>query len=515
MDMLFVKILLSTIALIVVVVFALRVAFPLPKENFAEATERLPANFDGPLGEAILPALERHPGQNGIRPLADGRAAFAARAILAREAVSSIDAQYYIWQDDTTGLMLLDELRAAAERGVRVRLLVDDNGIPGLDALMGELDAMPSAEVRIFNPFTLRSPKLVSYLFDFRRLNRRMHNKSMTVDGVATIVGGRNVGDIYFSYGEGTHYFDVDAIAIGPIVEEVSTAFDDYWNSAAVYAAERILQPSTAAAIAGLASAARDSESGRAYQKAVTENPLASAIEEYSLTFEWGEARLFVDNPAKGLGKLDREELLVENLVALAEDVDRSLDLVSAYFIPGPRGEEIFTRLAEGGVRVRVLTNSLDATDVMPVHAAYMRYRKGLLRSGVELLELRTLREERVEMSLPEMLAGSASGLHAKVFGFDGDRVFIGSYNLDPRSAQLNCEMGILVESPTIAATLAERLDDHSDVYRLDLDDQGEIRWIGEGRDGQNTVYTVEPETTALKRGLAHFVGLFPVEWML
>ncbi len=158
--MLLLKVLLSSLLIAVVGIFALRLVFPLPEQNFSEVTERLPASFDGPLGQAIAPALERHPGQNGIRPLADGRAAFAARAILAREAVSSIDAQYYIWQDDRTGLMLLDELRAAADRGVRVRLLVDDNGIPGLDGLMAELDALPTAEVRIFNPFTLRSPKI-------------------------------------------------------------------------------------------------------------------------------------------------------------------------------------------------------------------------------------------------------------------------------------------------------------------------------------------------------------------
>lgn len=191
--------------IVVLGIVGLRIAFPLPERNFDEAQESLPPSWEGPLGQAIRLALDRHPGQTGVRPLADGRAAFAARAVLAQEAVSSIDAQYYIWQDDTTGLMLLDELRAAAERGVRVRLLVDDNGVPGLDGMLAELDALPTAEVRIFNPFTLRSPKLLSYLFDFSRLNRRMHNKSMTVDGVVTLVGGRNIGDIYFAYGEGTH----------------------------------------------------------------------------------------------------------------------------------------------------------------------------------------------------------------------------------------------------------------------------------------------------------------------
>ncbi|WP_170476485.1 phospholipase D family protein [Ruegeria arenilitoris] len=510
-----IKIFLILVAVIAVAIFGLRLAFPLPKENFSERTLKQDPDWTGPLGATIQNALERNPGLDGVRPLGNGRAAFAARAILAREAVSSIDAQYYIWQDDVTGLMLLDELRSAAERGVQIRLLVDDNGISGLDDLLAELDALPTANVRIFNPFTLRRPKLLSYAFDFSRLNRRMHNKSMTVDGVATIVGGRNIGDIYFDYGAGTHYLDVDAIAIGPIVDEVSQSFDSYWNSASSYDADLFLSVPKGQNLQARAESARQTAAGAGYQKAITENELADRIAAHDLKFEWSEVTLFVDDPAKGLGEVKSENLIVEQLIDFANGSQTSLDLVSAYFIPGERGANVLEELARSGVKVRVLTNSLDATDVMPVHAAYMRYRGDLLKSGVELLELRALRQEHRDRSLPEILAGSASGLHAKVFGSDGQRVFIGSYNLDPRSARLNTEMGLLVESPAIAASLASQLNKPDFAYRVELDNDGQMIWMQEEKDGTVIVHATDPETNGVQRALTAVVRWLPVEWML
>ncbi|WP_425085819.1 phospholipase D family protein [Ruegeria profundi] len=510
-----IRVCLTSVALMAVAIVGLRWTFPLPEENFSQPTFKQDADWDGPLGATIRNALERNPGLDGVRPLGNGRAAFAARAILAREATSSIDAQYYIWQDDVTGLMLLEELRAAAERGVRVRLLVDDNGISGLDDLLAELDALQHANVRIFNPFTLRNPKLLSYAFDFGRLNRRMHNKSMTVDGVATIVGGRNIGDIYFDYGAGTHYLDVDAIAIGPIVDEVSQSFDAYWNSASAYDAGLFLDPPSEKSLKAKADAARQTAVGAGYQRAIQDNELADRIAAHDLKFEWSEVTLFVDDPSKGLGEVESEDLIVEQLIEFAKTSQSSLDLVSAYFIPGERGAEVLEGLAKSGVKVRVLTNSLDATDVMPVHAAYMRYREDLLNSGVELLELRALRREHRERSLPEMLAGSASGLHAKVFGSDGERIFIGSYNLDPRSARLNTEMGLMIASPTIAASLAEQLNRPEFSYRVELNESGEMIWLQEEQDGTVTIHTADPETTGLQRALTAVVRWLPVEWML
>ncbi len=510
-----VRVLLIVVALVASSLVALKLAFPLPKENYSEQTWKRDAVWSGSLGTSIQDALQWHPDLNGVRPLGDGRAAFAARAILAREATSSIDAQYYIWQDDVTGLMLLDELRAAAERGVRVRLLVDDNGISGLDELLSELNALPNAHVRIFNPFTLRRPKLLSYAFDFSRLNRRMHNKSMTVDGITSIVGGRNIGDIYFDYGAGTHYLDVDAIAIGPIVGEVSDAFDAYWNSASSYDAALFLPHALGENLKSRAEAARQTAIGAGYQKAIQDNKLADQITAHDLKFEWSGVKLFVDDPAKGLGEANSEDLLVEHLIDFAKSSQSSLDLVSAYFIPGQRGAQVLEDLARSGVKVRVLTNSMDATDVMPVHAAYMRYREDLLESGVELLELRALRQEHRARSLPEMLAGSASGLHAKVFGADGQRIFIGSYNLDPRSSRLNTEMGLLIESPMIAASLANQLNRPEFAYRVELNEVGEMIWLEQEKDQTITTHTKDPETSGFQRALAAVIRWLPVEWLL
>ncbi|WP_226627620.1 phospholipase D family protein [Alloyangia pacifica] len=507
--------LLIVVFALVTFVFGMKLIFPLPDRNFAETQHHLPPDTEGELGRIIAPILTAHDGQSGVLPLTDGRDAFAARVLLARAAQQSIDAQYYIWQDDTTGLILLDELRAAAARGVQVRLLVDDNGIPGLDALLAELDAMANAEVRIFNPFTLRDPKLVSYLFDFTRLNRRMHNKSMTVDGMATVVGGRNIGDIYFEYGEGTHYFDVDALALGPIVGEVSASFDRYWNSGSAYDADLILAPVDTAALAEAGKAARGSSVGNGYLEVVAESHLVSGLKGGTLDLEWGAAELIVDDPAKGLGNVAAENKIVERLFELVSETESQLDLVSAYFIPGDRGTEALTSLAQAGAQVRVLTNALEATDVMPVHAAYMGYRKPLLEGGVTVYELRGEREDQVKRSLPEVLAGSASGLHAKVFGLDGKRAFIGSFNLDPRSAQINTEMGILIDSPSIAARLSEQMDAPSYAYHVTLDEDGSLVWTNTPQVGPPMIYRAEPNAGLVTRALTHVIGWLPVEWML
>ena len=230
----FLKFLLKVFVVLAIVVLVLRWTHPLP-DLPSESSARIPASEETTLGRTFLPEMAANEGLSGVVPFADGRDALASRILLARAAEETIDVQYYIWQMDTTGWLLLEELRAAAERGVRVRMLLDDNGIPGLDNVLADLNSMENVEIRIFNPFTMRKPKLLSYVFDFFRLNHRMHNKSMTVDGVATIIGGRNIGDIYFAYGEGTAYFDFDVMAIGPGAEDVSENFDEYWTSGSSY----------------------------------------------------------------------------------------------------------------------------------------------------------------------------------------------------------------------------------------------------------------------------------------
>jgi cardiolipin synthase C len=504
-------------AVVVAAIIGFRLAFPLPPTNHEEATRHGPPAWDTEVGGLLEAAVKAHPGQTGIKPLTDGKSALAARLLLAREAERTIDAQYYIWHGDTTGLMLLDELREAAERGVRVRLLVDDNGIHGFDNELAALDALPTAEVRIFNPFTLRNPKLLSYLFDFRRLNRRMHNKSITFDGFATIIGGRNIGDIYFEYGKGVHYVDVDVLAVGDIVEKVSVSFDDYWNSKSVYAAKLVLPPPTGGTevISVPAEMARNTAKGIGYEKAVSEIDLAKMIQARHVPFEWTDVELFVDPPSKGLGTASEEDLLVGNLVRFADSAKNSIDMVSAYFVPGDLGMEVFTRAAGRGISIRALTNSLEATDVPPVYGAYMRQRSDMLEIGMQLLELKALGENQRRRTLPEFLAGSASSLHAKVISLDRERAFVGSYNLDPRSAWLNCEMGVLIESPQIAKWISENLDNPTFAYRVRSDGNGGFRWIERGEDGKTSEYSTEPNVSTFQRTAVWLTSYLPIQWLL
>jgi putative cardiolipin synthase len=254
-------------------ILTLGVLFPLPDRQGIDVSEAIPATATTTIGAAVLQGQVEHPGESGVIPLAGGGEAFAARVLLARTAEQSLDVQYYIWQADTTGYLLLDELRAAAERGVRVRLLLDDNGIAGLDADLRALDDLPNLEVRLFNPFTLRRPKPLSFAFDFFRLNRRMHNKSFTADGAVTVVGGRNVGDIYFAFGPDAHYIDTDVLALGPAAAEVSAAFGAYWNSASAYPAGLILPtaPNGMARLQAAVASARADDLGAPYLTAITQ----------------------------------------------------------------------------------------------------------------------------------------------------------------------------------------------------------------------------------------------------
>ena len=489
-----------------------RLAFALPEDGRGAASRAIPASADTALGRAVA----RRPDESAIHPLEDGRDAFAARLLLVRAAEASIDAQYYIWHDDLTGLMLLEALREAADRGVRVRLLLDDNGIAGLDEELAGLMAHDNVEVRLFNPFALRRPKWANYLFDPLRLNRRMHNKSFTVDGAVTVVGGRNVGDEYFAAGTAGDYFDLDVMAAGAVVGEVAAQFDAYWASGPVHDAAAIVGPGAAAALDEGVRAARADPRHEAYREAVRRTGFVAAFVDGTLEMEPVAIALVADDPAKGMGEASRKGLLVGQLDALLGRPEAHVELVSAYFVPGRRGTEALAEMAARGVRVRVLTNSLDATDVVPVHAGYAKRRRALLEAGVELYELKR-GEAGAERDDPGPVGSSAASLHAKTFGVDGERVFVGSFNFDPRSVHLNTEMGFLIESGRLARTLFGRFDDGLALgsYRVRLDADGGLTWIETAADGSEIRHATEPGSTWSKRLAVAVVGWLPVEWLL
>ena len=471
------------------------------------------------LGQAIAPLAAAHPGRSGIYPLIDGRDAFAARVLLARSAQRSLDVQYYIWRGDLTGTLMLDALREAAARGVRVRLLLDDNNTGGLDPALAALDREPNVEVRLFNPFALRRWRGLGYLTDFSRLNRRMHNKSFTADGQASIVGGRNVGDEYFGVAGGMLFLDLDVLAAGPVVQQVARDFDRYWNSVSAYPVTALVDAADAeppGALAGRAASVRRQIAAQRYLEAIRTSPFVGQLVRGELPLEWSPARLVSDDPAKVLGKGNPDERMAVGLRKLLGEPSRQLDLVSPYFVPSKDAAQALGDIARKGVQVRVLTNSLEATDVAAVHAGYAKWRRELVAAGVSVFELR----RRWGAELPERGKGrfgsSASSLHAKTFGVDGRAVYVGSFNMDRRSIDLNTEMGLVIESEQLAAQLDRTLDDNmpETAYEVRLDEEGRLYWL-ERTGGQLTRHEQEPGTTVWKRAGVQILSFLPIDWLL
>lgn len=478
------------------------------------------------IGRAVASQTAAHPGLAGIHPLGDALDAFAARMALAREAERSIDAQYYIWHGDITGTLLFSELRAAADRGVRVRLLQDDNTTHGLDERLAALDSHANIEVRLFNPFVIRSPRWIGYVTDFRRLNRRMHNKSFTVDNQVTIVGGRNIGDEYFGAGDGGLFVDLDVLAIGEVVGDVSNDFDRYWASASSFPADRLLPRVPAARLGELAAAARragESRPAQRYVEAVRHLPIVTQLAESTLSLHWAPARMVSDDPAKALGRAAPGDLLISQLEQVLEHPEGRLDLVSGYFVPTEAGVEAFTAMSRRGVRVNIVTNALEATDVPVVHAGYAHHRKALLKAGVRLWELRSeagavsRRQVMGRGSGGGAIGSSGTALHAKTFVIDGERVFIGSFNFDPRSARLNTELGFVIASPTLARTMETILERAvpTIAYEVRLSEEGKLLWIERGPGGEEVQHDSEPGTTCWQRAAVSFLSILPIEWLL
>jgi cardiolipin synthase C len=327
------RILPLAVAILCAVLLGAHFAFSPPPLEGRSASEAVEASTATRLGRIALTPPEVREGDSGVLPLIDGPDAFAARIALIQAAERALDVQYYIWHRDATGLILLDELRRAAERGVRVRLLLDDNGIAGLDPDLAALDVMPNVEVRLFNPFILRTPKVLGYAFDFFRLNRRMHNKSLTADGAVSILGGRNIGDVYFAFGEGVLYIDADVLVTGAVTAEIGAGFDRYWASRSAYPAERILPEPDEGALAALTADARDaarSTEGRLYAERLQQSDIVIESASGAAAFEWTTVTLVSDDPAKGLGRAEVNALLFPQLMELLARPRRSVDLVSA-----------------------------------------------------------------------------------------------------------------------------------------------------------------------------------------
>jgi putative cardiolipin synthase len=466
-------------------------------------------------------------GLTGVRLLPDGKDAFAARVLLAREAKRTLDIQYYIWHYDLSGSLMLDELEAAADRGVVVRILLDDNGIPGLDGRLAGLAMHSHIEVKLYNPFKFRRPKWINWLFEFKRLNHRMHSKSFTVDTQTTILGGRNIGDEYFGARKDGLFADLDVLVKGEIVSEVSSAFDRCWNSAFAYPIERIAAPISnrrRQRLAQKAAALASSAKAKRFREAVQDQPLYKQMATSGIDLTSATVRLVEQSPGKVTGSA-RERTRLETILphGLGKP-STQLDLISGYFVLTPAATRELANLATSGVRVRALTNCFAATDVGVVHAGYAPSRRPLVEAGIELFEM-PAPNDKPKTARKFIRPGSrfsrsgfepGSTLHAKAFAVDRKELYVGSANLDPRSAHLNTELGIVIQSEEVSAAISNLFDHEisSNSYRLRLDQDGQLIWIDE-RDDNPVPCFVEPGTSIFSRAVIRLLGRLPIQWLL
>ena len=448
-----------------------------------------------------------NPGPSGFFPLIDGMPALGARIRLIELAEKSIDAQYFLMKGDTAGEIFAGALLEAADRGVRVRFLLDDIFTEVRDKELEMLDAHPNIEVRLFNPISRRGIDTLNFLGDFRRANRRMHNKSFTADNQVSIVGGRNIANEYFDLRPEGVFLDLDVIGIGPVAAKVSSVFDRYWNHeralpldavAAQYRPEE-LEAIRKVVIEGFETAG-DSAYSRARTSPIIEDLLSSHRPLYSAS-----AQVFSDDPDKLIRPRDpSEDRLVQQLVEVVGNAQQQVVAFTPYLVPGDKGVEFWSSLVARGVRVTLLTNSLASNNHASVHSAYRRYRKPLLEAGVELYEV------RADAVTPEDAAESLT-LHTKGLVVDRKRVFIGSFNMNSRSAEVDSEMGLLIDSQEMGAQLTDlayqRLEEMA--YRVALDERGRLRWHAR-IDGVEVVETSEPQASGWKRFLAFLLRIAP-----
>jgi putative cardiolipin synthase len=480
---------------------------------------------------ALAQPVAEHPGASGVQLLRHGLDALSARLVLADTAERSLDVQYYIWKPDQAGRLLAERLMRAADRGVRVRLLLDDVGGSSSDEVLLALDSHKNIEVRLFNPVANRLFRKMSALSDFQRVNRRMHNKSFTADKLITIVGGRNVGDHYYASGQDRHYADLDVIAAGPAAGDVTAMFELYWFAPRTIPIRALARNERSSEKIAEERVNFSSEAERIASSpeflVLRSNAVGAALSRHEPAFAWGHTQLLYDQPEKiTLSRRDTKTHLLPQLREIGDRAKREVFVISPYFVPGSSGVQFFRSLRERGTRVIILANSLASNDVTPVHAGYARYRKPLLHAGVELYELKPnaqIRATAHEKAPSEERSRSGSGLHAKAFIFDRSTLFVTSFNLDPRSASLNTEMGLLIEIPELAAPLANSLENSlvENAYRVEFipgpgpcKECGSLAWITQ-ENGVERRYSREPETSFGRRLLVSGMSLLPMESQL
>lgn len=463
-------------------------------------------------------------GLTAFLALDDAFLSIASRTHLIRNAKHQLDLQYYIWNDDAIGNMMLNELLKAADRGVKIRLLIDDQNGVQLDKTLKALSQHPNFEIRIFNPYKFRHLRVIDYVFRLKQINHRMHNKLTIADASIAVTGGRNISSEYFEASDQFQFSDMDIVFYGKAVDHAEQVFNEFWNSDLSYSTEQLIgigQPQQLESLRQTFKAIDKIDTPTEEKLETAQDYLKLRLQNYPI--QWAKAHFVADPPTKVLGQAKQEDLLFWQVMRLKGKPEKHIELVSAYFVPTQQGTDYLSKLSKDGVKVRVLTNSLVANDVAVVHSFYSLYRKPLLQNGVQLYEFKP-NIERKKRFWYEIATGSVipakgknrSSLHAKFFDMDG-KVFIGSFNFDPRSAHLNTEVGLVVESDQLQDQITAMLDQRllQVAYKLKLDEKGNIVWYEHKENGEIVEHHHDPESTKFQRFTMKLVSYLPIEWMM
>ncbi|HZX90245.1 MAG TPA: phospholipase D family protein [Rudaea sp.] len=483
----------------------------------------LPPGDSTELDHAVA-GLALAPDESAYSLFRSGEDEFVARMVSIAQAGRSLDAQYYLWHDDLTGRAIGRELLRAADRGVRVRILLDDVTARGHDEELAALDAHERIEIRVFNPFSTRGSTIgngLEFIFGGGRVNHRMHNKLWIADSQLAIVGGRNIGDEYFGAHEEVNFGDLGVLMAGHVVADADAQFDLFWNSDSVVPISAFEKPKDPDAALAKRRAAQE-----AHRQEALETPYAKhliQLRDEGLTglhldslLRGRQVKLVTDDPSKSKGEDNTPQIMLDTITGLLQSAQSEAVIISPYFVPRRPGTDLLVSMEKRGVASHLLTNSLAANDVASVHGGYSKSRLELLRAGVDIHELKPLRVGKYSQHSSGTPSKSTASLHAKSVVTDGHLAFVGSFNMDPRSARINTECGVIIDDPAFAAQVHARYDAATDLehsWKLALEGD-KIVWLDQV-DGKPVTLHDEPPASGTKRFIAWMFSWLPLDSQL